>query len=138
MWTCLLSCQVVVGDYELSVAVHAYQNPSHRAANGICCDLFCSLSCDNYFVFCLRASEEEEGCGLGELHTGEVGGGDNLTLSPGDGSSMGRQPNPMTVSSSGAWMVRTTLVMEQKALEMGLAIRYCTTCLPSGYCLPSR
>lgn len=95
-----------MGDYELSVAVHAYQNPSHRAANGFCCDLFCSLSCDNYFVFCLRALEEEEGCGLGELHTGEVGGGDNLTLSPGDGSSMGRQPNPMTVSSSGAWMVR--------------------------------
>ena len=85
----------------MSLRLSSYSNPSHRHANGGCCDLRFSLfrgffcgQCDNYFVVCAADS-----C----VHTGEVGG-DRLRFR----NRVGRQDNPMQIAVPGQWSVSVT------------------------------
>ena len=91
----------------MSVDISSYSNPSHRHYEGGCCDLLiswkgnCLGSCDNYFIVCVEAGEEDdEVC----KNTGEVGDNDHLFFT----SRVGNLPNPILFPVAGSWTVSTS------------------------------
>jgi hypothetical protein len=99
-------------DYQLQVRAVSYENPSGRRSNGDCCDfsiISCSNDCDTHLEFCFRppgysTDATSEGCPLGSLTAGSVGG-DSITF----GSSVGSLPNPFTLDIEESWLVSLIL-----------------------------